>query len=226
MTRRVSRLALLAVLAVGATGARAEDAEDAALWRSSQPMLRPRLNAALETAPSERPIDWTDTASGISGEIVVHPAIPLEPIPCRSFSYTLRQAGTLRRAGAALAMTGTRCRQAAGLWQPDGTEDRMIPVGRGPLPLAPDAVPDTLVRALQMNLGRLAYFEGPADGIASPALQAALVGFEQDEGVPFDGRPSAAVEALSEAAIARIPPPGACPGTPPPGRSVACGQVR
>ncbi len=207
-----------------AAPARVANAGDA-LWRNSQPTLRPRLNAALETSPSDLPIDWSDDATGLSAELVVHPANPVRPVPCRAFSYTVRQAGT------AVLVTGTRCRHAAGLWEGTGSEDRLVPLGvtlpveRG-VAQPPVSTPDILVRALQLNLRRLAYFDGPPDGIASASLRAAVMRFEQDENVPADGEPNSAVEDLSEAAIARIPAPGACPGVTPPGDTVVCGQVR
>ncbi len=108
----------------------------------------------------------------------------------------------------------------------------LLPVFSAPAAGSPQAAPastpapDVMVRALQLNLRRLAYYDGPLDGLVSPALRAAVASMQRDEGVPAVGEPDGTAEELSEAAVARIPPPGPCPGAAPFGEAVVCGRAR
>ena len=49
------------------------------------------------------------------------------------------------------------------------------------------------VRNIQAGLQRLGYDPGPADGHYGPQTEAAIRRFEQDNGLPIDGQPTAAV---------------------------------
>lgn len=99
---------------------------------------------------------------------------------------------------------------------------------------APDIVPywqaqpSPLVRDLQLNLRRLAYYRGDADGVRSPDLLQALLAFERDEQVAPEAEPTPAILQLSNEAIARIRSGGSCEdlGPLPVGTSMACGSIR
>lgn len=88
--------------------------------------------------------------------------------------------------------------------------------------------PSPLVRDLQLNLRRLAYYRGDADGLHTPELLQALLAFEHDEQVAPEAEPSPAIVQLSNEAIARIRSGGSCEefGPLPAGTSVACGSIR
>lgn len=90
------------------------------------------------------------------------------------------------------------------------------------------AQPNPLIRDLQLNLRRLAYCRGNADGLRSPDLLQALLAFERDEQVAPEAEPTPAILQLSYEAIARIRSGGSCEdvGPPPAGVSVACGSIR
>lgn len=49
------------------------------------------------------------------------------------------------------------------------------------------------VRNIQAGLQRLGYDPGPADGHYGPKTEAAIRRFQQDNGLPVDGQPTAAV---------------------------------
>ncbi|MGI4748750.1 MAG: hypothetical protein ACRYGI_16450 [Janthinobacterium lividum] len=85
-----------------------------------------------------------------------------------------------------------------------------------------------LVRDLQLNLRRLAYYRGDADGLRNPDLLRALLAFEHDEQVAPEAEPTPAILQLSNEAIARIRSGGSCEdfGSLPAGTSVACGSIR
>jgi peptidoglycan hydrolase-like protein with peptidoglycan-binding domain len=52
---------------------------------------------------------------------------------------------------------------------------------------------DGTVRNIQAGLQRLGYDPGPADGHYGPKTEAAIRRFQQDNGLPVDGQPTAAV---------------------------------
>jgi hypothetical protein len=52
-------------------------------------------------------------------------------------------------------------------------------------------VADPLVRSTQAELARLGYYRGVADGVAGPRTYSAISSFEQANGLPVDGSPSA-----------------------------------
>ena len=88
--------------------------------------------------------------------------------------------------------------------------------------------PSPLVYDLQLNLHRLGYYDGDADGLHSDGLLRALLAFERDEQVAPEAEPKPGLLQLSNAAISRIPSGGECPdaGAAAPGTSVACGSIR
>ena len=45
-------------------------------------------------------------------------------------------------------------------------------------------------RAVQIELNRLGYMRGPADGVAGPQTVSAIQNFEASHGLPVDGAPS------------------------------------
>ncbi len=53
--------------------------------------------------------------------------------------------------------------------------------------------PDPLVRSSQVELIRLGYLHGGADGYMGPKTRAAIAGFEQANALPVDGSPSPAL---------------------------------
>ena len=61
-------------------------------------------------------------------------------------------------------------------------------VAAGPVPMGP--APDPLIRSSQIELIRLGYLHASADGFMGPRTRAAIVGFEQANGMPMDGTPS------------------------------------
>ena len=89
-------------------------------------------------------------------------------------------------------------------------------------------LPSPLIRDLQLNLRRLAYYQGDADGLRNPDLLRALLAFEHDEQVAPEAEPTPATLQLSNEAIARIRSGGSCedPGPLPAGTSMACGSIR
>lgn len=97
----------------------------------------------------------------------------------------------------------------------------------GMVPYGQD-IPSLLVRDLQLNLRRLAYYRGEADGLHNPDLLRALLAFERDEQVAPEAEPTPAILQLSNEAIARIRSGGLCGdlGPLPAGTSVACGSIR
>ena len=88
--------------------------------------------------------------------------------------------------------------------------------------------PEPLIYDLQLNLQRLGYFGGTADGLHSDGLLRALLAFERDEQVSPEAEPTPELLRLSSAAISRIPSGGECAdaGAAVPGTSVACGSIR
>lgn len=57
-------------------------------------------------------------------------------------------------------------------------------------PVAAVATADPTVRATQVELNRLGYLHGPADGVAGGRTRAAISSFEQTNGMPVDGTAS------------------------------------
>jgi peptidoglycan hydrolase-like protein with peptidoglycan-binding domain len=81
------------------------------------------------------------------------------------------------------------------------------------------------VRAAQVELIRLGYYRGAADGVMGPHTYSAIASFEQANGLPVDGSASGRLVAklqstpTSNAVAATAPPPAAsagwvAPGTP------------
>lgn len=69
----------------------------------------------------------------------------------------------------------------------------------GPTPSFPVAQADPLVRATQVELNRLGYGVGGADGVMGPATRAGISRFEASQGLPVDGAPSGALLARLQA---------------------------
>lgn len=65
----------------------------------------------------------------------------------------------------------------------------LAPLAPPPPPTAAGG-PDSMVRATQVELVRLGYLEGGADGYMGRKTSAAISGFEQANGLPVDGSPS------------------------------------
>ena len=93
----------------------------------------------------------------------------------------------------------------------------MVP-GYGPMmvqppPPSPYGAEVDLTRAVQVQLIRLGYMRGAADGVAGPQTATAISQFESVSGLPVDGYPSPPLLAQAAGdAIAR--PPGLIPGRP------------
>ena len=62
--------------------------------------------------------------------------------------------------------------------------------GYAPTPAATYATSRALVRAVQVQLMRLGYMRGPADGLPGPATSNAISAYEAAHGLPLDGAPS------------------------------------
>ncbi len=66
--------------------------------------------------------------------------------------------------------------------------------GYAPAPAAyappPAASSGSLTQAVQVQLIRLGYLQGPADGVLGPQTSAAISNFERATGMPVDGAPS------------------------------------
>lgn len=198
LRRRLGVLAATVSLAA-VSSAQAQGFTDA-LWQRSQRDLLPRLDAALENAPSNVATVWADPFDGLSGAITVFPAV-MGSRPCRHFQ------ATVSGATGSLIGNGIRCREAAGPWVTTDVPDTV-------------ATLDPVVRDLQRTLHRLAYYDGPMDGTMSPPFSAALASFASDEQVSGSSA-MPALRDLAAAAITRIPPPGNCPDT----GAVVCGTV-
>jgi len=67
------------------------------------------------------------------------------------------------------------------------------PVWRGAGGPAGSAYDEGTVRNIQAGLQRLGYDPGSADGRYGPQTEAAIRRFQQDNGLPIDGQPTAAV---------------------------------
>ena len=106
-----------------------------------------------------------------------------------------------------------------------GQDGSSMPVDRPP-PSPPP--PSPLIYDLQLNLQRLGYYDGAADGLHSDDLLRAVLAFERDEQVPPEAESTPELLQLSHAAISRIPSGGECPdaGAAAAGTSVACGSIR
>jgi hypothetical protein len=79
----------------------------------------------------------------------------------------------------------------------------MVP-GYGPMmvqspPPPPSASGVDLTRAVQVQLIRLGYMRGPADGVAGPQTATAISQYESVSGLPVDGYPSAPLLARLQA---------------------------
>ena len=61
------------------------------------------------------------------------------------------------------------------------------------------AAPDPLVRSTQLELSRLGYMQGGADGVSGPATRSAIARFQSSQGLPADGSPSGALLARLQA---------------------------
>lgn len=198
----------LAVLAGSVLPAAAQP--DASLpVRKTRLLVAGALNEALEHARSYQAIPWTDPSGSAAGAITVYSPITQGERPCRSFKYLVRDASQ------EVTDTGLRCREPNGLWLAAGAPDIVAVRSLAPIPLAPPSnpeppQPDPLLSQLQANLMRLAYDNGPTDGLRRPGFEDARRRFEADEGVAPDPDPVRRDLALSAAAVARAQMAGSC----------------
>ncbi len=85
-----------------------------------------------------------------------------------------------------------------------------------PPPPPPSAMgPDSMVHATQVELIRLGYLPGGADGYMGPRTQNAIASFEQANGMPVDGSPSPGLLSRLQSTPAGAPPPPGGWTTPP-----------
>lgn len=85
-----------------------------------------------------------------------------------------------------------------------------------PPPMPSAAGPDSMVHATQVELIRLGYLHGVADGYMGPKTQNAIASFEQANGMPVDGSPSPGLLSRLQSTPAGAPPPPASGWTTPP----------
>jgi hypothetical protein len=114
---------------------------------------------------------------------------------------------------------GTICHRLAGCAYPSGcatvnlaqrtpqTPIGRAPVGPPPVASAAPAVPpppasDALVVSIQTLLAALGYDPGPPDGSMGPKTIAAIAAYQQKTGATPDGRPSEALRASLQSAVA------------------------
>jgi peptidoglycan hydrolase-like protein with peptidoglycan-binding domain len=94
----------------------------------------------------------------------------------------------------------------------------LAPLAPPPPPTAAGG-PDSMVRATQVELVRLGYLEGGADGYMGPRTRGAISSFEQANGLPVDGSPSRTLLARLQSTPTGAPggaPSGAPRGAPAP----------
>ena len=75
------------------------------------------------------------------------------------------------------------------------TKGNQVP-GFAPVAAAPAMAPATggsLTQSVQVQLIRLGYLQGPADGVAGPQTSVAISNFQRAVGLPVDGTPSSAL---------------------------------
>jgi osmotically inducible lipoprotein OsmB len=116
---------------------------------------------------------------------------------------------------AAGAATGALTRQdqvdlGKPVWRQGGRSDAPAPVRQVSAPAAASAAPPPAapafhpaaadsgadpitVKNIQYGLGRLGYDAGPADGSLGPRTRSAISRYQQDNGLPGDGQPSASL---------------------------------
>jgi surface antigen len=175
-------------------GAIAQDEEADEIVRQGRTIVRPQLSDQLEHSPANgRETDWRDLNSGLSGQITVYSIATRNGQPCRSFKYTVQGARVI------VTVSGLRCRDMSGFWDVAGVPDI---VGSHDLT-------DASIKHIQVNLGFLAYYTGPSDGLPSPELANAVAAFEQDEGVAPDTVKDRLFD-LTEDAVRRAGRPGHC----------------
>jgi hypothetical protein len=73
------------------------------------------------------------------------------------------------------------------------------PVAPAPAAYPPPASSGSLTQAVQIQLIRLGYLQGPADGVLGPQTSGAISNFERATGLPVDGAPSPALLARLQA---------------------------
>ena len=83
----------------------------------------------------------------------------------------------------------SQCMYAKGEQVP-GFAPVMVGVAASPSGYGQAAAADPMVRATQVELIRLGYLNGSADGSIGPRTRSAISSFEQTNGMPVDGSPS------------------------------------
>jgi localization factor PodJL len=99
------------------------------------------------------------------------------------------RAGALRVRAALTADARAVAERAAAGFQPSAPSASAPAIAAAPAPVQA-ASPD-LVTA-QRALNQLGYYQGPTDGIASPALHLALAAYQRDQSLPVTGAPDQA----------------------------------
>ena len=83
------------------------------------------------------------------------------------------------------------------------------PLAPPPPPPTAAGGPDSMVRATQVELIRLGYLQGGADGYMGPKTNGAISSFEQANGLPVDGSPSPGLLARLQSTPTGAPAPTA-----------------
>lgn len=220
---------------VAAAAATAQPDSSEAFVREVRFAIANALNDALEHSRSDNPVVWTDPSGRITGPVTVYAPTMQNGRPCRSFKYVLHDAQQ------EVTDTGLYCRSPAGLWSTAGVPDivatRLIapallspPADRQAEQALPEAPqPDPVVAGLQRNFVRLAYDDGPVNGLRQAGFENALQQFQLDEGLPLNGDPDALRRALldSMAVLARSERGGTCDRPPDSqGAILVCGRRR
>jgi len=97
------------------------------------------------------------------------------------------RAGALRARAALTPDARAMAERAAAEFQPSAQSAAAPAAAVAPAPAAQAASPD-LVTA-QRALNQLGYYQGPTDGVPSPALHMALAAYQRDQSLPVTGSP-------------------------------------
>jgi Putative peptidoglycan binding domain len=84
----------------------------------------------------------------------------------------------------------------------------------GPTSIPAYAASSPLVRSIQIELTRLGYLSGGADGQLGPMTRSAISRFESSQGMPVDGQPSSALLARLQGTPGGAPAAAAAPAQP------------
>jgi surface antigen len=187
---------------------------------SDRRIINRALQEVLEFTPSNSPREWRNPETNNYGSITVFPAEAVAGTTCRRYEFTWNISGRTAK------YVGRPCRdETRGIWDLRTANEtqlvQAIPAPVAPAPKPPAKAPPAgsseptadsgLIRTIQRNLARLAYYAGPDDGLLNTATNHAIEEFEGDEGLNSTGKPSREIVERSQAALKRVTVVVKCP---------------